>query len=113
MTDTLVQALEGLPRPLDPTTHVLPTRTAHAVTRAFSRLTQRLKLADLTYHDLRHDVASTLTMAGVPQRTIMEILGHKDPRVTLRYQHLAPEHLKDAMRSLNRPTGSAAQADAG
>jgi hypothetical protein len=29
---------------------------------------------------------SDLTMAGVPQRTIMEILGHRDPRMAIRYQ---------------------------
>ena len=32
----------------------------------------------------------------------MEILGHKDPRMTVRYQHLAPGHLKDAMSALDR-----------
>lgn len=48
---------------------------------------------DYTFHDLRHDVASTLTMGGANQRTVMEILGHRDPRMTLRYQHLAPEYL--------------------
>ncbi|MFP6867776.1 MAG: tyrosine-type recombinase/integrase, partial [Nitrospinota bacterium] len=57
---------------------------------------------DLRFHDLRHDAASTLTMAGVSQRAVMEILGHKDPRMTVRYQHLAPGHLKDAMGELDK-----------
>jgi integrase len=43
-----------------------------------------------------------LTMAGVPQRTIMEILGHRDPRMTMRYQHLSPGHLRDAIRRLDQ-----------
>lgn len=47
---------------------------------------------------------SVLTMAGVPQRTIMAILGHRDPRMTVRYQHLAPGHLRDAMQALDAPT---------
>jgi integrase len=47
-------------------------------------------------------------MAGVPQRTIMEILGHRDPRMTIRYQHLAPGHLRDAIKALD-----ACQAQAG
>jgi integrase len=42
-------------------------------------------------------------MAGVPQRTVMAILGHKDPRMTMRYQHLSPGHLQDAMRALEAP----------
>jgi len=40
-------------------------------------------------------------MAGVPQRSVMEILGHKDPRMTLRYQHLTPAHLHKAMTALD------------
>jgi len=43
-------------------------------------------------------------MAGVPQRSVMAILGHRDPRMTMRYQHLTSEHLQDAMRALDRPS---------
>ena len=70
------------------------------LSRAFASLAKRLGLHDLHFHDLRHDAGSTLTMAGVPQRTIMAILGHRDPRMTMRYQHLAPAHLHDAMKAL-------------
>ena len=72
------------------------------LTRSFARLVKRLGLAGLTFHDLRHDAASSLTMAGVPQRSIKEQLGHRDPWMTVRYQHLAPGHLRDAMRALER-----------
>jgi integrase len=103
MTETLRRELLTLPRPLDATEPVLP-RYGHprVLTRSFTRLAQRLGLVGLTFHDLRHDAASTLTMAGVPQRTVMEILGHRDPRMTVRYQHLAPGHMIDAMQSLDR-----------
>ncbi|HZO38876.1 MAG TPA: hypothetical protein VFE97_06625 [Methylomirabilota bacterium] len=40
--------------------------------------------------------ASTLTMAGVSQRDVIAMLGHRDPRMTIRYQHLSPEHLYEA-----------------
>jgi len=103
MTETLRQALQALPRPLDPEAAVFPEREPLVLTRGFTRLVKRLGLNNLTFHDLRHDTASTLTMAGVPQRTIMAILGHRDPRMTIRYQHLAPEHLRDAIRALDRP----------
>ena len=76
-----------------------------AITIGFRRLVRDLKLSNLKFHDLRHDVASTLTMAGVPQRTVMEILGHKDPRMTLRYQHLSAAHVRHAMQALeDRPS---------
>jgi len=41
-------------------------------------------------------------MAGVPPRPIMALLGHRDPRMTLRYQHLSPDHLRDAARALDQ-----------
>jgi integrase len=66
---------------------VFPLWTPAAFTVAFGRLVRDLKVGDLHFHDLRHDTASTLTMAGVPQRTVMALLGHRDPRMTLRYQH--------------------------
>lgn len=100
ITDTFYRLLQRLPRPLDHQAGVLPTLSPDAITKGFGRLVRALGFSNLKFHDLRHDVASTLTMAGVPQRTIMEILGHKDPRMTLRYQHLAPEHLKNAMVAL-------------
>jgi len=44
----------------------------------------------------------TLAMAGVPLRTIAAVLGHRDIRMTMRYSHLAPGHLADAMKALER-----------
>ncbi|HTK90704.1 MAG TPA: site-specific integrase [Verrucomicrobiae bacterium] len=118
ITDTLRDALAGLPRPLSPSASVLPERDPKVLTRAFGRLVKDLGLNNLRFHDLRHDAASTLTMAGVAQRAVMEILGHRDPRMTMRYQHLSPGHLRDAMRALDAAAtssdaGKAAAASAG
>lgn len=101
LTDTLRETLQALPRPLDPQAKVLPSLSADAVTIAFHRLTVDLSISNLRFHDLRHHAASVLTMAGVSQRAVMEILGHKDPRMTLRYQHLTPAHLREAMTALD------------
>jgi integrase len=101
VTDDLYALLQSLPRQLNASAPVLPVyEDPHVLTRSFARLVERLELKDLTFHDLRHDVASTLTMAGVSQRAVMEILGHRDPRMTVRYQHFVPGHLRDAMRAL-------------
>ena len=102
MTETIRDALLALPRPLSPEARVLPERDLKGLSRAFARLAADLKLPNLRFHDLRHDAASTLTMAGVSQRAVMEILGHRDPRMTMRYQHLSPGHLRDAMRALDQ-----------
>jgi len=104
MTNRMRGLLTSLPRPLERLSLVLPEWDPPALTVAFGRLVRNLGLADLRFHDLRHDAASTLTMAGVPQRTIMALLGHRDPRMTLRYQHLSPEHFCDAVRALDRFT---------
>jgi site-specific recombinase XerD len=46
--------------------------------------------------------ASYLTMGGVNLRTVQTLLGHKDLRMTMRYSHLSPEHLKDAVATLEK-----------
>src|SRR5262249_49629839 len=106
LTETLYRLLQDLPRPLDQQASVLPSLTPDAITIGFRRLAHDLNLPNLKFHDLRHDVASTLTMAGVAQRAVMEILGHKDPRMTLRYQHLSPGHLQEAMACLSQQDNS-------
>ena len=103
MTDTFRDLLTSLPRPIDQNASVLPALGLDAITIAFRRLVKTLGLTNLTFHSLRHDVGSTLAMAGVPQRTIMEILGHRDPRMSLRYQHLPPGHLRQAIHALDAP----------
>jgi integrase len=100
MTATLSELLQALPRPLDHTAHVLPQRSPQALSRSFAHLAKSLGLKDPTFHSLRHDAASTLTMAGVSQRAVMAMLGHRDPRMSIRYQHLSREHLQDAARAL-------------
>ncbi|HXG02446.1 MAG TPA: site-specific integrase [Candidatus Binatia bacterium] len=102
MTATLWTALAALPRPLDPAAPVLPPVAPAVLTRSFARLVRRLGIKNLTFHDLRHDAASTLAMEGVPMRTIAEILGHRDLRMTARYAHLSPQHLREAIQVLER-----------
>ncbi len=54
------------------------------------------------FHDLRHTFGSRLGMNGADLKTIMEIMGHKTPRMAMRYQHPSPEHKLSAVRSLDR-----------
>lgn len=49
-------------------------------------------------HVLRHTFASHFVMQGGNILTLQKILGHVDIKMTLRYAHLAPDHLEDARR---------------
>lgn len=51
-------------------------------------------------HKLRHTYASHLVMIGVPLKVVQELLGHADIATTMRYAHLAPGALEDAVAKL-------------
>lgn len=52
-------------------------------------------LDGLHFHDLRHDAASQLVMAGATLHEVAEILGHRSLQSTKRYAHLSHEHKRD------------------
>lgn len=49
-------------------------------------------------HILRHTFASHFIMNGGNILTLQKILGHADISQTMRYAHLAPDHLQDAIK---------------
>ena len=65
---------------------------------------KRAKIEGLRFHDLRHTFGSRLGMAGVDIRTIQELMGHKDIKMTMRYSHPTPEHKKNAVKVLDGVT---------
>jgi len=84
----------------------------------FSAAVEAAGLKDFTWHCLRHTFASRLVMAGVDLRTVQELMGHKTIQMTLRYAHLAPQHLLAAVQRLcdteaMQKTASDTRADTG
>jgi integrase len=51
-------------------------------------------------HDARHTAATLLLVQGVPAGVAMRLLGHSDPRVLARYQHLVEEAARTAARQV-------------
>jgi integrase len=74
---------------------------------AFENAVRRAGLKDVRFHDLRHTTASHLVMRGASLRDVQEILGHRDLKMTQRYAHLSPAHLRAAVDRLDGLCGSA------
>lgn len=67
----------------------------------FAAACRKAGLTDYTWHANRHTFASRLVMAGVPLRSVQELMGHKSIVMTCRYAHLAPQHQLDAVLKLD------------
>lgn len=65
------------------------------ITRAWYRL-QKLAGIKIRAHDLRHGFASMLVSGGRSLYEVQQILGHSDPKVTMRYAHLSSKTLQEA-----------------
>jgi len=77
------------------------------LSRAFEGACRRAGLEDVTFHTLRHTFASRLAQGNVPLNTIRELLGHGDMTVTMRYAHLAPNNLREAVQVLVKEASDA------
>lgn len=74
-----------------------------AIGSAWDRSLRRAGISEFRFHDLRHTWASWHVMAGTSLPELMELGGWKSYEMVLRYAHLAPEHLADAARRIDRP----------
>jgi integrase len=58
-------------------------------------------LEGIRFHDLRHTFASWLVQRGRTLKDAQEVLGHQTIAMTMRYSHLAPDHLRAAVAVLD------------
>ncbi len=59
----------------------------------------------LVFHSLRHTFASWLALQGETLLTIMELMGHRDIKMTMRYSHLIPDQKREAVLKLAKRQG--------
>ena len=72
----------------------------YEVDKVWKQCCQEAGIAKIRWHDLRHTFASRLVMGGENILTVQKLCRHADVKVTMRYAHLAPEHLQRAVDSL-------------
>lgn len=79
---------------------VFPSKNGYQfdnVSRAWGKVLLDAGITNFRWHDLRHTYASNLAMAGIDILEIRNLLGHSDTKMTLRYAHLAPDHMARTM----------------
>ena len=107
LSDAAIEVLRSVP-------HVGPYVVAgrkygssyQSLSRAWYIARKYAGLDDVHLHDLRHSFASIAAGRGLSLYTIGKLLGHKNPKTTARYAHLA----RDVVQSANDEIGAAMQA---
>jgi integrase len=69
------------------------TRRPYAFNKIFGTIKKEIGLADLHFHDLRHEAVSRLVEAGLSDMKVSAISGHKSLQMLRRYTHLRAEEL--------------------
>ena len=77
--------------------------TIHAVEHAWVRVRKKLGMEhekDFVMHSLRHTCITRLLKKKIGIEVVQKIVGHKDIRMTQRYNHPTKDDLKDAIKGV-------------
>lgn len=91
----------GKPTPQDPSRPTTTMKTAWGRARRLSGVRCRL-------HDLRHTAITKMAEAGVPEGTLMALVGHMSRAMLERYSHVRVEAKRRAVEAMSLNTFSAA-----
>lgn len=78
-------------------------RRAYAFTKVWGTLKKSLGLADLHFHDLRHEAVSRLVEGGLSDQEVSAISGHRSMQMVRRYTHLRGERLVNRLDNMKTP----------
>jgi len=89
--------------------HLFASTTGHPYTcaqinRGLKRAAITAGLSHICLYTLRHTFISRLVQVGVSLPEIAALVGHRDVRTTMRYSHLAPQHLSHSIAALEART---------
>ena len=70
--------------------------------RLWDRARAEAGIEDVRLHDLRHTVASQAVARGVALSTVARMLGHSDPKMTLRYAHVTDPDVEAAAERIGK-----------
>lgn len=76
-----------------------PTRPATTLKRAWENLRDRAGVS-CRLHDLRHTACTKLAEAGVPESTMLAIMGHMSRQMLDRYSHIRMAAKRDAVEAM-------------
>ena len=108
LSDAAIELLQSLPRQDDipwvffnPKTKKPPV----SIFYAWDSIRKKVGLGEVRLHDLRHSYASFLVNAGRSLYEVQKLLGHHDPKVTMRYAHLSPQAMLEAVNVVGNVVG--------
>ncbi len=91
--DWYVFPLSNRTRPIDGTRPVTSLKTAWETVRTEAKVQCRL-------HDLRHSFCTKLAENGVPEATMLDMMGHVSPAMLRRYSHIRAKARREAIAAL-------------
>jgi integrase len=111
LSDAAISLLKSLPREDDmpwvffnPKTRKPPV----SIFYAWDSIRKKVGFPEVRLHDLRHSFASFLVNSGRSLYEVQRLLGHYDPKVTMRYAHLSPGALIEAANIVGDVVGCGA-----
>lgn len=104
LSDEAIRLIRSIPRKKE-SPYLFPSTTKNKplsdIYIFWNRLRKQLGLENVRIHDLRHTFASFLVNAGYSLYEVQKLLGHSDPRITMRYAHLEREKLIKATEAVS------------
>jgi integrase len=97
LNDTAVEVLRSLPARFDG--RLFPFKDGHSVSRAFPALSNARESPISGYMTAAILSPAITRWRACREGSLQSLLGHKDPRMTLRYSHLSDAYLRTVVNA--------------